>query len=426
MQNRLISCVLVALIAATSAISHAQTTDADKIKVGADDWPWWRGPNRNGVANLRQKPPLKWSDSENILWKAPVPGRGYGSPIVVGDQIFLPTANAKDETQSVLCYDRKTGALLWQTLIHRGGYEKGGNAKGSLASATMACDGERVFCNFLHDKAIWTSALSRAGKILWQTKITDYVLHQGFGSSPAIYESLVIVSADNKGKGVLAALERSTGKFVWKVSRPQMPNYASPIILKTAGRDQLFFIGCELVTSLNPLTGEKLWEVPGATTECVTSTVTDGRLMITSGGFPKNHVAAVHADGSGKTAWEIRNKVYVPSMIHHQGHLYAVQDEGFAVCLKFDTGKEVWKQRIAGPFTASLVMVGDNLFATNEAGRTFVFKASPERFSAVAENQLGQETLATPAFCGSRIYVRGVVREKGQRQEMLYCIGAAD
>jgi outer membrane protein assembly factor BamB len=290
----------------------------------------------------------------------------------------------------------------------------------------MACDGERVFINFLHNKAIWTTALSRDGKILWQTKVTDYILHQGFASSPAVYDSLVIVSADNKGTGVLVGLERTSGKIVWTVSRPKMPNYASPIILNTAGKEQLFFIGCELVTSLDPRTGSKNWEIKGSTTECVTSTVTDGKLIVTSGGFPKNHVAAIHADGSGKVAWEIKNKVYVPSMIFHRGHLFAMQDEGFAMCWKFDTGKEVWKERVAGPFSASPVLCGDYLFAVNEAGRMFVYEANPSAFKLIAENQLGNETLATPAICGGRIYLRGVAREKGARQEVLYCIGAAE
>src|SRR6185436_10796163 len=135
---------------------------------------------------------------------------------------------------------------------------------------------------------------------LWQTKITNYVLHQGFGSSPAVYESLVIVSADNKGTGVIAGLDRATGAIVWKQERPQLPNYTSPIILNVAGREQLLLTGCDLVSSFDPMTGTKLWEIPGATTECVTSTVTDGPLIFTSGGYPKNHLSAVKADGSGQ------------------------------------------------------------------------------------------------------------------------------
>ncbi len=418
--------VAVYLLAANfeSAATPQQNDDAEPITIGPDDWPWWRGPNRNGIADAKQKPPLKWSETENVLWKTPVPGRGHGSPIVVGEQIFLGTADHAAQTQSVLCYDRKSGNLRWQKEIHRGGFEKGGNAKSSLASGTMASDGKRVFVNFLHNKAIYATALDREGKQLWQTKVTDYTLHQGFGSSPTVYKSLLLVAADNKGTGVLAGLDRATGKFVWKQERPKMPNYASPIILTAAGREQLFFIGCEKVTSLEPLTGKKIWEVDGSTTECVTSTVTDGKLIITSGGFPKLHVAAMHADGSGKTVWENKTKVYVPSLIQHRGYLYAVADNGVPVCWKFDTGAEMWKGRLGGNFTASPILVGDLMYATNEVGRTFVFKAQHESFDLVAENQLGNEVMATPTICGGRIYLRVAMGEKGQRQEMLYCVGA--
>lgn len=399
---------------------------AGPITVGPADWPWWRGPNRNGVADPKQNPPLKWSATDNVLWKAPVPGRGHGSPTVVGDQVFLATADAGDQTQSVLCYDRRTGKRLWQTVVHRGGFSTKGNRKASLASSTVACDGSRVFINFLHDGAIYTTALDRAGRQLWQTKITDYIVHQGYGSSPAVYQSLVIVSGDNTGGGAVAGLERATGKVVWKRRRPKTPNYASPIILKVAGREQLLLTGCNLVTSLDPLTGKELWEIKGATTECVTSTVTDGQLMYTSGGYPKNHIAAVRADGSGTVVWEKNTRVYVPSLVVRDGYLYGVLDAGVAACWKCDTGKEVWRHRLGGTFSASPVLVGDRLFATNESGRTFIFKASPEGFELLAENRLGDEVLATPTICGSRIYFRVAVFEKGSRQEMLYCLSRSE
>jgi outer membrane protein assembly factor BamB len=397
--------------------------EAGPITFAPTDWPWWRGPNRNGIADARQKPTLKWSETDNVLWKSPVPGRGHGSPTVVGDQVLLATADHEQETQAVICYDRKSGAQRWQTIVHRGGLTRGGNGRSSLASSTVACDGRRLFINFLNKGAIYTTALSREGKQLWQTKVTDYVLHQGFGSSPAVYQSLVLVSADNKGTGALAALERATGKVVWKQERPKVPNYASPILLNVAGRDQLLFTGCDLVTSLHPLTGKKLWEIKGSTTECVTSTVTDGQLIFTSGGYPKSHVSAVRADGSGKIVWQNTTRVYVPSMLVYEGHLYGVLDAGVAVCWHCTSGKEVWRGRLRGSFSASPVLVGELLFATNEAGRTFVFKASPKGFELVAENQLGSEVLATPAICGGRIYQRVASESKGKRQEWLYCIG---
>ena len=417
---------LLVLSLSLAANLPAKEPEAGEITFAPSDWPWWRGPNRNGIAPADQKPPLKWRATENVLWKTPVPGRGHGSPIVVGEQVFLATAEHDSETQSVLCFSRQTGKQVWQTIVHRGGFEKKGNSKASHASSTMACDGQRLFVNFLHDGAIYTTALNRDGNQLWQTKVTDYILHQGFGSSPAVFGPLVLVSADNKGTGVIAGLDRATGKIVWTQDRPKFPNYASPIILKVAGREQLLMTGCDLVAGFEPLTGKKLWEIKGSTTECVTSTVTDGELIFTSGGYPRNHVSAVKGDGSGKVVWENTSRVYVPSMLAREGYLYAVMDAGMAVCWKCDNGKEMWKARIDGTFSASPVLVGDHLFATNEAGRTYVFRATPEKFGLIAQNDLPGEVLATPTICGSRIYMRVAVQSQGKRQEMLYCIGKAE
>lgn len=430
MSRRLLVLGLMMLAVSATELALAaepsRTSAGERIEFSSTDWPWWRGPQRNGIAAADQKPPLKWSEAESVLWQTPIPGRGHSSPTVVGDQVFLATAEHDREVQSVLCFHRQTGEKLWQTDIHKGSFEpvlKKGNTKSSLASSTVACDGQRLFINFLHDGAVYTTALSRDGKQLWQTKITDYVLHQGFGSSPAIYQSLVIVSADNKGTGIIAALDRATGSFVWKQERPKFPNYTSPIILSVAGREQLFFTGCDLVTSFDPLTGKKLWEIEGSTTECVTSTVTDGQLIFTSGGYPKNHLSAVRADGSGKIAWENGSRVYVPSMLVRDGYLYSVLDAGVAMCWKCDSGKEVWKGRLGGTFSASPVLVGEHLFATNEAGQTFIFKATPEAFDLIAENSIGGEVFATPTICGSRIYFRVANQVDGQRQEKLMCLG---
>jgi outer membrane protein assembly factor BamB len=403
----------------------AARPDARPPAFAADDWPWWRGPTRNGIAPAGPRPPLKWGEGENVLWKAPVPGRGHGSPTVVGGHVYLATAETEPPTQSVLCFDRKTGKRLWQTVVHRGGLPTKGNGRASLASSTVACDGDRLFVNFLNGGAVHTTALDRTGKQLWQTKVADYVIHQGYGSSPAVYGPLVIVAADNKGgKGALAGLDRRTGKVVWKRPRPKTPNYASPIVLRVAGRDQLVMTGCNLVSGLDPLTGKTLWEVKGATTECVTSTVTDGQRVFTSGGYPKNHVSAVRADGSGTLEWENGSRVYVPSLLAHQGCLYGVLDAGVAACWKCDTGKELWRKRLKGSFSASPVLVGDTLFATNEAGRTFLFKARPDGYTAVGENQLGREAFASPVVCGGCVFLRVAAATGGKRQETLYCVGA--
>jgi outer membrane protein assembly factor BamB len=391
------------------------------------DWPWWRGPSRSGIAPGNQQPPRKWSEQQNVRWRVALAGRGHGSPTVVGDRVYITTADLQRDVQSVLCLDRDTGNRVWEAVVHEGGLKTNGNKKqnkkASLASTTVACDGERLFVNFLNQEAVWTTALSRQGELMWQRKISPYVVHQGYGSSPALYENLVIVSADNKGGGMIMALDRKTGQVVWQRPRPEKPNYPSPVILNVAGRDQLVLTGCDLATGLDPLTGEELWEIEGATTECVSSTVTDGKHIFTSGGYPKNHISAVAADGSGKVVWENGARNYVPSMLCHNGYLFATLDAGVATCFRCEDGNEQWKARLGGTFTSSPVLVGDLIYATNEEGETFIFSANPTEFQQVAKNKLGTSVFATPVIVGGRIYTRVAQMEDGNRQEYLYCIG---
>ncbi len=388
------------------------------------DWPSWRGPTGDGMAAPGQNPPIEWSETEGIVWKVAIPGRGHSSPTVVGNRIYLAAADQVKQTQSLLCLERQSGKVVWQTEVHGEQGDPGKHSNSSAASSTIACDGERLFINFLNGGAVQTTALNLDGKILWQRKICDFVVHQGFASSPVIHKSLVLVSADHRGGGVVAGLDRKTGQVVWSQPRPKIPNYTSPAIVKAGGRMQMVLAGCNLLTSLDPLTGQKLWEVNGSTEECVGSVVTDGVRVFAGGGYPKNHTVAVEADGSGKVAWQNNARVYVPSMIVKAGHLYAVLDAGMAVCWKSDTGEELWKERLGGDFFASPVMVDDRIYASNVGGKTFVFEATPKSFKLVAQNQLGDESYASPVICDGHIYLR--VAKRGEtRQEFLYCIGKA-
>jgi outer membrane protein assembly factor BamB len=332
-------------------------------------------------------------------------------------------ADHQQERQVLICLNRDTGRANWQCTVHEGGFSEKGNKKASLASSTPACDGKRVFVTFLNAGAVYASAISLDGRLLWQTKISDYVVHQGYGASPAVYGSLVIVAADNKGGGAVAGLDRETGKIVWKRERPAKPNYASPVVLSVSGRDQLIFTGCDLVTSLNPLTGDVYWETEGATTEVVTTSVTDGKRIFTSGGYPKNHISAVAADGSKEVVWENTVRTYVPSMVIREGAIYSVQDAGIASCWDSATGKQLWKGRLAGTFSSSPVIVGERMYATNEKGTTFVLRATVDGFEKLAENQLGESVFSTPVICDSRIYIRVAHYVDGQREEFLYCLG---
>jgi outer membrane protein assembly factor BamB len=393
--------------------------------VSAGDWPWWRGPDRNGEADPAQKAPTTFGLDKGILWSVDLPGRAHGSACVAGDKVFIASADEEKQLQSIHTFDRASGKALWTTVVHENGMKQKINKKASWASATPACDGERVFINFLAGDAVFTTALDLDGKQLWQTKVTDYLEHQGYGSSPAIHGDLVIVSADNKGAtgGAVCGLDRQTGAVVWHHARAALPNYPSPVILEVAGKTQLFLSGIDKVTSLDPATGKVNWEIAGATTECVTSTPTDGRHIYTSGGYPKNHVAAIAADGSGRIVWETKDRVYVPSMLVKDGHLYATMDSGVALCLDAATGTEKWKGRLGGNFSASPVLVGDTIYAVNESGDFYLFKADPAGLEIMTANKVGDEVFATPSICGGHVFLRVAFYDGEKRSEKLICFG---
>ena len=388
----------------------------------AADWSAWRGPTGDGHAAAGQKLPVKWSESENLVWKATVRGRGHGSPIVVGDQVLLATADVETEEQLVLSFDRASGKARWEAVVHRGNLNTKGHKISSQASSDVVSDGERLFVNFLNDGAIFTTALDLSGKQLWQHRVCDFQIHQGFGSSPVIYQNIVLVSADHRGGGKMTGLDKMTGKVVWQQDRPPVANYASPGIVQAAGKVQAVLAGCNKVESFDPLTGKKLWSIDGSTEETVVTAVSDGSRVFLGGGYPKNHTMAVEADGSGKIAWENVTKTYVPSMIVKNGHVFAVGDGGRAVCWKAATGEELWSEKVDREFYGSPVMADSRIYVTSKGGVTSVFEATPEKFTLLGQNQLGDESFSTPAICDNRLYLRSA-KSSPTRQEYLWCVG---
>jgi outer membrane protein assembly factor BamB len=390
--------------------------------MGERDWAWWRGPTAMGEADSRQEYPLEWDDEKNVLWRSDVPGRGHGSPILVADRIYIAVCDETSGSQGVLALDRETGKHLWKKNIHESGAMTK-NAKSSGASSTIACDGKHLYIPFASAGKVVLSALTMDGEMAWQTVLCDYQVHQGFAASPLLYKNLVIVVADTKGNGAIAAYDRENGQMVWKRERPSNPNYPSAIVHRIADRDQLILIGCDEVISLEPSTGDTIWRREGATTECVTTTVSDGVHVYSSGGYPRNHLAAYRADRQGEIAWETTDRLYVPSLVIRNKHLYGVLDAGIAVCWDAATGKEAWKGRLGGDFSASPVLAGNRIYATSEAGKTYVYEATPERFRLLATNSLGDETFATPTFADGRIYFRIATSASGSRQEQIVCLG---
>jgi outer membrane protein assembly factor BamB len=179
------------------------------------------------------------------------------------------------------------------------------------------------------------------------------------------------------------------------------------------------------VESFDPLTGKKLWSIDGSTEETVVTAVTDGSRIFVGGGYPKNHTMAVEADGSGRIAWENTTRTYVPSMLVKDGHLYAVLDSGRAVCWNAATGEERWSEKLDREFYGSPVMAGSRVYVTSKGGVTSVFEATPQKFTLLAQNALGDESYSTPAVCDGRIFLRGAKTgaSASARQEWLWCVG---
>lgn len=406
-----------------SAPAAKALPEAPPIAIGPSDWPWWRGPDQSG--HSAADVPAHWSPTQNILWKAEVPGIGHSSPTVCGEQILLTTADEQKQTQSLLAFDRGTGERLWSTVAHAGGLMPK-HQKNSHASATRACDGRHVYAAFINDGGLHVTATDLEGRIIWRTKTGSFKSEHGYGSAPVLYQSLLIVNGDSLDGGFVAALHRGTGQIVWRIARESTGrhgSYATPVVAELGGRPQLLLTGFNRTMSYDPATGEVLWSAAGPAEVTGNTPAMSDRLVFTSGGYPEKELLAIRADGRGDVTdshivWRAtRGVTYVPSPLYHDGLLFVINDNGIATCFEAETGKQVWRERLAGSFTASPILAGGRLYVTNEAGTTFVLRAGHE-FEVLAENDLGERTLASPAVSDQKLFLR--------TERHLYCISGTD
>lgn len=391
----------------------------------SDDWARWRGPLGNGIAT-HQSPPVRWSDTENVVWKTAIPGRGHSSPIVVGGKIFLTSADDRRETQMVLCLDQQSGVLLWQTEVNRGGFNRQVHNNNTHASPTVATDGERVFAVFNHHDAVHVAALGFDGQILWQQRAGDFGparYHFGFGASPIVVGTNVVVTGDTEKDPFLAAFDARSGRQQWRVRRPSCTSYSTPVVTTIGNREVMLLSGGKSVIGYNPGNGRELWRAAASWDVSCGTMVWDGDLVFISGGFPTAQTLAVRADGSGQVVWQNAVKCYEQSLIANNGYVYGHADQGVVFCWRAADGHEMWKGRLEGPVSASPVLAGDHLYFTSERGNTFVVKADPSSFQLVSRNKLGDSAFASPAVVDQRLIFRVGIFEGDHRQEYVYCIG---
>lgn len=386
----------------------------------ARDWPCWRGPGADNHAATGQNPPLHWSEKEHVLWKVGLPGSGHGTPCVLGNRIFLATGDAAAKSIKILCLDRASGKQLWQTEVYQGPLPKIHNDN-SHASATLACDGLRVYFPYQSDEAVCMAAVDLDGKVVWNKTVGPYKSIQGYSASPALYESLVIVPVDGSLGNHLVALSRETGDEAWRSPLPEgLESYASPLVARVADRDQVVVIGGKKTSSYAPASGELLWRCDGPADFCAAVVVFDKDTVYATGGYPQKALLAIRADGAGDVTqthvrWQSDKKAgYVPSPLLHDGLLYAVSDNSLIRCYDAADGKVVWEHATKAPFYSSPVLSGDRIYVFDREGKGYVFKAA-RKFELLATNELPSGVFATPVILDSRIYLRTL--------KEFYCLG---
>ena len=391
------------------------------IPLLAEDWPQFRGPDGEGHSTEKGLP-LEWSESKNVLWKTPVTGRGWSSPVVAGGRVWLTTATERQGRGSlrVLAYDVQSGREVVNVEVFSVPSVFLKNAKNSLASPTPIVEGERVYVHFGADG---TAALSTDGRIVWKITLPYDSMH-GNGGSPTLYRDLLIVSCDGADDAFVIALDKATGKTRWKTQRrrPFDQSYTTPLVIQVDGRDQVVSIGAYRAAAYDPLTGREIWRVSyGDGFSNVPRPVFGHGLVFIGTGFQEPSMLAVRPTGTGdvtKThvAYTIeRGAPFTPSPLIVGDEFYMVSDIGVASCLDVGTGKINWQQRVPGNYSASPVFADNRIYFLSEEGVATVI-APGKQFQRLAVNTLDGTTFASIAVSQGTLFIRS--------ESHLYRIGA--
>lgn len=400
-------------------------SDRDPRETGrdVDRWPCFRGPGSQGVA-AGGSPPVAFGPQKNVVWKAEIPGEGNSSPVVWQDQVLLTTATDGSDSPplAVLSLDRNTGRRRWQTTVGQG--EGRTHTKNGYASASPATDGERVFAFFGRTGLF---CLDMAGKVLWRADLGHIDHPWGTASSPVLFEDAVLQLCDQESNSYLAAFRKSDGQMLWRTERTRGAAWSTPVLIDPGQGQppQLLVNGGGrseqgAITAYDPRTGAELWSLPGTTNLVTPVPVWTGGLIVSLSGR-NGPIFALRAPAKGQAiaaamCWRLnRGGPYVPSAILYRNRLYVLADSGVVTCINPGDGGAIWKDRLKGTFTASLVAADGRLYAVSEHGVVHVFAAA-ERFELLASNSLAERCLATPAIAGDALYVRTA--------RLLYCFGS--
>lgn len=435
MKRGRIGMLLVALVA-TRFMADGVADEALKY------WPQWRGPTWNGVAS-HADPPITWGEKENLRWKTPIEGHGHGTPIVWGERIFLLTAIALDKKLpvpdvipagtpniklnpkeaivswkpqrfAIVCIGRTSGKLLWSRTVREAMPHQGHHLKGGFASQSAVTDGKHVYAYF---GSFGLYCYDFEGRLVWKKNFQPQAKEAGLGegSSPALSGNTLVIVVDQERQSYVVAIDKRTGKEIWKQNREEPSNWSTPRIFTHAGRRQVVLNG-KTVRTYDLATGKLLWRCGGHTAGAIPMPAVGHGLVFTASGWRKDMLQAIKLGQRGdltnskSVVWTLRRGTpYVPCPMLWGKEIYLLEDRSFFSCLGATDGtRHYLKHRLPGTlnFSASPVGAADRIYLLSEEGKTVVLQRGP-KLKVLAINQLDETFHASPAIVGDAIYLRG-------------------
>jgi outer membrane protein assembly factor BamB len=390
------------------------------------DWPQFRGPDgdgRSGATGL----PLKWSEKENVKWKTALHGRAWSSPVILGNQIWLSTATEDGKELSAICVDRDSGKIVRDLKLFEVETPQFAHKFNSYASPTPVIEPGRVYVTF---GSPGTACLdTETGKVLWERRDFECDHFRGAGSSPILHGDLLIMQFDGSDHQYIVALDKKTGKTVWRADRsidfqdldadgkPKAEGdfrkaFATPHVAMFNGQPLLISIGANAAYGYEPLTGKELWRIEERSNHSASTRPVVGHgLIFYPTGFANAQLLAVQPDGRGHVTdthvvWRVRRSVpNKPSLVLKDDLLFMIADGGMATCLEATSGAEVWSERVGGNYSASPALAEGRIYFFSEEGKTTVINASRD-FQKIAESTLEDGFMASPAIAGKAFFLR--------------------
>lgn len=420
-RRRAFTCIGI-LLFCPGGICFAQADSTAKTAplVVNGDWPQFRGPDGQGHGTA-EKLPSKWNDLQNVTWRTRIPGSGWSSPVIQGDQIWLTTSLNDGAILKLISVNKNSGKIEHDLSLFEIAAPGKIHAKNGHASPTPVLNGNRVYVHF---GAHGTACLDTTGKVLWKTQL-NYYQHHGPAASPILAGKRLIIPCDGFDKPFyagtprqdlpefqfVAALNADTGAIEWKTGRKAQHSYATPLLIEVHGVQQIVSPGADRAIAYDPETGAEIWSVRYSGYSLITRPVFGKGLVFLCTGYNNPTVIAVKPDGTGDVtdthvAWTYKlNAPNTPSPILVDEALYFVNDAGIVTCLEAETGKPIWKRRLGGNFSASPIYADGKLYFLSEDGTTHVLTPG-KQYKRLSMNKVNGMTYASPAVSGEALFLR--------------------